>query len=118
MDICIACSDSMQADQRAMVLQEVNQILAHIPDSNLDLDYYEMCSQRVVEAIFGRLEEGMENVWLSAIERMASSPLATGLADQMFELYLLSFFLPKGGPVMVGQFDQGEQPVLISSLQS
>ncbi len=114
MDMC-AASHCMPAHERAVLLQEANEILVHIPDANLDLECYAMCSPYAVNALFAKLKDDRENVLLSYMESLASSSTAKGLVGQMFELYLLRFFLPKGGPVMVAQFDQGEQPVLVSS---
>lgn len=92
-----------------MLLQEANELVAHIPDENLDLVSYQMCSQHVLDVMFDKLEDDVESAMVMAMRRMASSPMAAGVVGQMFELYLLRIFLPKGGRVAVAQFDKGEQ---------
>ena len=98
-----------------MPLQDANQIVAHIPDENLNLICYEVCSLYVLNAVFDKRGNDVESVLISAIQRLASSSLAAGLVGQMFELYLLRYFLPKGGSVTIARFDQGEQTILLSS---
>ena len=98
-----------------MLLQGANEVVAQIPDANLDLACYQMCSQYVLNAAFDKLGDDAENLLLWSMTHLSCSLRAAGLVSQMFVLYLLRFFLPKGGPVMVTRFDQGEQTVLIIS---
>lgn len=111
----VVCSAVYAGDQRVVPVQDADQVVAHIPDEDLDLVCYKMCSRYVLSALFEKVGDDAENVLLRSMRRLASSPWAAGLVDQMFEHYLLCFFLPRGGSVMVARFDQGEQAVLAQS---
>lgn len=85
-----------------------------ITDEHLDLDCYAFSLQYVAEEVIRLAAEQAENTLLQMLDSLAFSSLAKGLRGQLFELYLLRYFLPTGGTVTVAGFDPGKHRLLVS----
>lgn len=89
-------------------VQVANQILAHIPDEDLNLKGYAFSSQYIAQEVIHRAGQDTEDLLLKLLSGLASSSFATGMRGQLFEIFLLQYFLPRGGNVTVADFDDGE----------
>ena len=93
-------------------MQESNRVLAHIANEDLNLLYYEVCSQYVAHQVLEQQGEAAEAVLLKVLDDLKRGEFGAGMRCNFFEIYLTRFWLPSGGEVTVATFDQGEQPSL------
>ena len=104
----------VSAHQPVSHVQEPNQILAHVANTDLNLEHYAFSSQYVAEQIIQRAGKQAETLLLQMLDSLAPWSYTEGLRAQLFELYLLRYFLPTGGTVTVAGFDPGEHRLLAS----
>ncbi|KAK9793734.1 hypothetical protein WJX73_004835 [Symbiochloris irregularis] len=84
---------------------ESNQILTHIPNERMDLQHYELCSAYVAQQVVAELKQGAEAILLKLLEDLRTIKSGAGVRGNLFEVWLLNFFLLAGGEVTVARYE-------------
>ena len=99
-----------------MRTQESNQIVAHYADANLDLTSYGFSSQDIAQEVVAKAAKDAEDILIRVMGGLLYNTRGVALCGQLFEVYMLVFFFPRGGTVTVADFAPSELPVLAGSM--
>ncbi|KAK9800774.1 hypothetical protein WJX73_000320 [Symbiochloris irregularis] len=88
---------------------ESNQILAHIPDEEMKRQHYELCSAYVAQQVVAELKQGAEDILLKLLEDLRTIKSGAGVRGNLFEVWLLNFFLLAGGEVTVARYEDAQR---------
>ena len=86
-------------------LQVAAQLIAHVPDANLELQGYEFCSEEIArEAFEFQRSKSVQDLEQILVE-LAHYPMAASMRGQLFEQYVLRVAVPQGCTVEVIDFE-------------
>lgn len=103
------------AHQQIMSVQPVNEVLAHIPNADLDLDHYAFCSQHFAQEVIQQAGADAQKLLFQLLGTLALHQHAKGVHAQLSMTYKLTNSLPKRNSITVAQADQIMRSLALSS---